>query len=315
MIKNYSNTVSVIVPIFNESLNVNELNNRLVKVLNKYQEYEIIYVDDGSTDDTLKKINKLANLNEYIKVVSLSRNFGHQVALSAGIDFISKDTAILMDGDLQDPPEIIPSFIEKINKNYNVVYGVRKSRKENIIKRISYYFFYRFLKLISNINIPLDSGEFSALDKTAIHYLKKFPEKNKYIRGIRSWIGFNQTSHEYNRDLRFKGKAKYNIFSLFKLAFDGIISFSNLPLKLASMAGFIITSLCILYMIFIFCHKIFVGDVPQGWSSLMVVILFLGGIQLLFLGIVGEYIARIYDEVRGRPSYLIKETKNIVFDK
>ena len=306
-----NNTISVVVPIYNESPNIIELNNRLTKVLIKYKAYEIIYINDGSTDDSLEKLKKIGDINKSIKIISLSRNFGHQTALSAGIEFISNDLAVLMDGDLQDPPELIPQLTEKINQNYNVVYAIRKNRKENFFKRMNYYIFYRLLKLISNINIPIDSGDFSAFDKSIIFYLKKFPEKNKYIRGLRSWVGFNQISIEYDRDNRFKGVPKYNFFSLLKLAFNGIISFSNFPLKLASMVGFIITSACIFYSIYILIHKIFVGGVPDGWSSLMMVILFLGGIQLLVLGIVGEYIARIYDDVKGRPNYIIEQSMNI----
>tara|TARA_B100000963_G_scaffold175469_1_gene152542 strand:- start:4401 stop:5330 length:930 start_codon:yes stop_codon:yes gene_type:complete len=304
-------TISVVIPLFNESKNINELLRRLIKVLSNFNEYEIIFINDGSTDDTLEKLLKISSSNKRIKIISLSRNFGHQIALSAGIDFISKENAVLMDGDMQDPPELIPDLINKLKQNYNVVYCVRKKRKENFIKKFCYFIFYRILKILSKVNMPLDSGDFSALDQKAITNLKKFPEKNKYIRGLRSWIGFRQTSYEYERDERHKGTPKYNFLSLTKLALDGLFSFSNFPLKIATMSGFIITFFCILYILYILINKIFIGVAPQGWSSLMIIVLFLGGLHLLVLGIIGEYIARIYDEVRGRPDYIIDFTNNI----
>lgn len=308
---NTYNTISVVIPLYNESKNVFELLNRLNKVLSNFNEFEIIFVNDGSTDDTLEKLLTISSSNKSIKIISLSRNFGHQIALSAGIDFISKENAILMDGDMQDPPELIPDLINKLKQNYNVVYCVRKKRKENFIKKICYFLFYRILKMLSEVNMPLDSGDFSALDHKAISNLKKFPEKNKYIRGLRSWIGFRQTSFEYERDERYKGVPKYNFISLTKLALDGFFSFSNFPLKIATMSGFIITFFCILYILYILINKIFIGVAPQGWSSLMIIVLFLGGLHLLVLGIIGEYIARIYDQVKGRPDYIIDFTNNI----
>ncbi len=305
-------SISIIIPIFNESENLKILIERLLKTIKKVKikKYEIIFVNDGSTDNSLEILKIISSKNSKIKILSLSRNFGHQNALSAGIDYASNDLTIIMDGDLQDPPEIIPKLIDRINKGYNVVFAIRKKRKENIFKKVMYYIFYRFLYLVSDIKIPLDSGDFSALDKKALTHLKNFKEKNKFIRGLRSWIGFKQISLSYDREKRYKGKAKYSFLSLLKLAINGIISFSSFPLKLASLTGFIITIFSFMYIIYLFYTKIFIGINPSGWTSLMVIILFLGGFNLLILGIIGEYISRIYDDVRNRPTYIIEDKIN-----
>tara|TARA_B100001964_G_scaffold240228_1_gene309522 strand:+ start:822 stop:1751 length:930 start_codon:yes stop_codon:yes gene_type:complete len=306
-----NSSISVVVPIFNESENIIELNKRLLKVLIKCNHYEIIYVNDGSNDDSLEILKKLSFKNNSIKIISLSRNFGQQTAYKAGIEFVTKDITVLMDGDLQDPPEIIPDLVKKINEKFNIVYAIRKKRKGNYFKRISYFLFYRILNIVSNLKIPIDSGDFSALDKKSILILNQFKEKNIFLRGVRAWIGLKQTSIEYQRDLRFHGKHKLSFFSLLKLAFDGIVSFSSMPLRIASFFGFTITFISSIYIIYILIKKFFLYEGPTGWPSLMIVILFIGGVQLLFLGIIGEYLARIYDEVKQRPNYIIEEKINI----
>ena len=215
-----------------------------------------------------------------------------------------------MDGDLQDDPENINKFVEKINEGYNIVYAIRVKRKESLFKRLAYKFFYRLLRATSNINIPLDSGDFSAMDRMALKKIRVFNEKNIYLRGIRAWVGLRQIGISVERQKRFSGRSKYSLSKLIKLAYDGIISFSTLPLKIASYFGIFITFISLSYILFIIINKLIFNTSPPGWSSLMVIILFLGGIQLIFLGLIGEYLIRIYDEVKNRPNYLIKERIN-----
>ena len=303
-------TLSIIIPIYNEEDNINELYKKLNRVIKSYLNYEIIFINDASTDKSFESLCKISELNKNIKIINFTRNFGHQASFKAGIDHSSKDIVVLMDGDLQDDPENIHKFIEKINEGYNIAYAIRIKRKETFFKRFAYKFFYRLLRVTSDIDIPLDSGDFSAMDRIAIKKIKKFNEKNIYLRGIRSWIGLKQIGIPVERKKRFAGKSKYSLSKLTKLAYDGIISFSTLPLKIASYFGIFITFLSLSYIIIIIVNKLIFNTSPQGWPSLMVIILFLGGIQLVFLGLIGEYLIRIYDEVKNRPNYLIKERIN-----
>jgi dolichol-phosphate mannosyltransferase len=299
---------TIVIPVFNEEKTIPELYRRLTAVMKGTKEnYEIIFIDDGSKDMSLGLIQSLRTKDEHIKCISLSRNFGHQVAISAGISYSNGSATILMDGDLQDPPEVIPSLIKKWEEGFEVVYAVRKKRKENILKRVLYRLFYLILSRLSYIAIPLDSGDFSVLDKKVVELFNTMPEKNRFIRGIRAWVGFNQTGITYERDSRFAGKPKYSLGKLIGLALDGIVSFSYRPLKFATQAGFFISSLSFLGGIFYFLYWLIRGDAPKGFTTLAILILLLAGIQLIVIGIMGEYMGRIHEEVKNRPLFIVKE--------
>ena len=302
-------TYSVVIPIYNEQEIIPELYNRLTKVLSQYQEpYEIIFIDDGGSDKSVEILKDFQKNDGHIKIISFSRNFGHQIAVCAGIDHASGDAVIIMDGDLQDPPEVLPLFIEKWKEGFEVVYGIRKKRKEFILKRMAYSIFYRLLKKISNVNIPLDSGDFSIIDKKIVATMKQMEERNRFVRGIRSWIGFRQTGLEYERDKRYAGEVKYTLRKLIRLAFDGLLSFSYVPLQAASLMGFIISFVSFFGILVVIFLRLFTDLSIPGFASTAVLILFLGGIQLITIGIIGEYVGRIYDEVKQRPLYIKKES-------
>lgn len=241
--------VSVVIPIFNEEENLSELDNRLHKTLQIYEKYEVVFVNDGSHDRSFEIIKEFQKGNKNYKILDFSRNFGHQAAITAGINFSKGDVVIVMDGDLQDPPEQIPIFVEKWQEGYDVVYAVREKRKENFLKRMAYFTFYRILDHMSEFPIPLDSGDFGLIDRKIADLLKQLPEKNRYVRGLRAWLGFKQIGITYERDSRFAGTPKYTFRSLIKLASDGIISFSDYPLKLSIKFGFLVSSFSF------FCHN------------------------------------------------------------
>lgn len=308
---NNSIFISVVIPIFNEEENLPVLTERLLNVLSQYNKFEIIYINDGSTDNSPNIIEELCDKNKSIKLVNFSRNFGHQAAISAGIDYAEGDAVIVMDGDLQDPPELLPEFIEKWKEGYDVVYAIRKHRRENILKRTAYYIFYRLLNRISEINIPLDTGDFSIMDRKIIDHIKSLPEKNRFVRGIRSWIGFKHIGLEYSRQKRNLGEPKYTTGKLIKLALDGFYSFSRKPLKFALQIGAVITISSFMVIMIILYLKLISDMNISGSVIILIAVLLLGGIQLIMLGIMGEYIGRIYDEVKGRPSFIVKSTKNI----
>lgn len=269
---------------------------------------KLFFINDGSTDNSLKIMKQLQTHDKRIKIIDFSRNFGHQIAITAGIDFTSGDAVITIDADLQDPPEVIPDLIKKWKEGYEVIYGIREKRKgENFFKKITALIFYRLINKMTMINMPPDSGDFRLIDKKVVNNLKNIRENNRYVRGLTYWIGFKQIGVPYERDKRFAGKSKYPIKKLFKLAYDAIFSFSNFPLKIATYFGFIVSFLSFLYLIYALIIKLFTNSVIHGWTSLMISILFLGGVQLICLGIIGEYIARINDEVKKRPLYIIKE--------
>jgi len=298
---------SVVIPIYNEEEIVQKLYDRLTAVLKATgADYEILLVNDGSSDSSLRKLEDLSNQDSALKILDLSRNFGHQVAFSAGLDHAAGEAVILMDGDLQDPPEILPDLIARWQEGFEVVYAVRNKRKEFFLKRLAYWAFYRMLRTLSDIEIPLDSGDFSLLDRKVVDQLKAMPERNRFIRGLRTWIGFKQTGLVYERSERYAGKAKYTLSKLFRLALDGLISFSFVPLKLAMHLGFAITFLAFIGMIVYFV-KFFIEDDPPGFPTLIITILFMGGIQLLTMGVLGEYVGRIHEEVKSRPLYIVKQ--------
>ncbi len=298
-------TLSIIVPIFNEEKNISPLYSRLKKTLIKItRSHEIIFVNDGSRDHSLQKIEGLRKKDKKVKIISFSRNFGHMPAVDAGLKYASGKKIVLMDADLQDPPEVIEKMWKKSKEGYEVVFGVKEKRKENIIRRILFKTFYRILNQISPYKMPLDAGTFSLIDRRIVDILASLPEKNKYLSGLRSWVGFKQTGVIYERGKRHAGESA-SLRRLTKLALDGMISFSYVPLRLASFIGFVCAIFSIIAVITVIILRIFFGWGLVGWASTMTAILLFSGIQLITLGIIGEYLARIYDEVKLRPEYII----------
>ncbi|PID56439.1 glycosyltransferase [candidate division KSB3 bacterium] len=300
--------ISLVFPVYNEEEVLPLLYERVRRTLETLEyEVEVILINDGSQDNSLQLIQTFHEEDPRFKAIDFARNFGHQVAITAGIDFASGDAVLLLDADLQDPPELLPQFLAKWEEGYQVVYAVRKTRQEHIAKRAAYASFYRILQQISNIPIPLDSGDFCLMDRRVIDILKAMPERNRFVRGLRSWTGFRQIGLEYDRETRQAGDVKYTMTRLFKLALDGIFSFSYVPLKIVSYAGFTISLISFLGILIYLHKKLFIGGEPQGFPTLVVLVLFMGGIQLISLGIIGEYIGRIYDEVKQRPIYIVKK--------
>jgi dolichol-phosphate mannosyltransferase len=299
-------TLSIVVPVYNEQEVLPAFYERLCAALETLPcAAEIVLIDDGSSDGTPALLEAFARRDARVRVLTFTRNFGHQAALCAGLDHCLGDAAVLIDADLQDPPELIGDFYTRWREGYQVVYGRRQRIEEGIAKRRIYHLFYRLLRLLANIDIPLDTGDFSLIDRRIVDNLRALPERTRFLRGLRSWIGLRQIGIEYARHSRHSGESKYSVAKLFKLAFDGIVSFSTAPLKLALVTGVVVSAggfLLILILVYLRLSRSF--DLP-GWTSLMVVVLFLGGIQLITIGIVGEYIARIYEEVKARPLYLL----------
>lgn len=299
--------LSIVIPVYDEELIVDELFIRTTTELNKITDsWEVICVNDGSKDGTLGKLLQCNQQEPRWKVIDLSKNFGHQKAIWAGLNFASGDYVGIMDGDLQDPPEAFENFLEELKKDVDVVYAVRKNRKENYLKRSAYWTFYRFIKNVLGIDIPIDSGDFCLMRKIVMQQILSMPEQSLFVRGIRNWVGFRQKGIEYERNGRFAGKPKYSIRSLMKLAFNGIFSFSDFPIKFLGRLGLYIIIASILYTVWIVTKKLLWGDVPQGFTTTILVILFFGGVQLITIRILGEYVHRIYDETRKRPLFIVR---------
>lgn len=299
---------SIIIPIFNEELTLPELHARLTKVASQLDApFEVILVDDGSKDRSYELLRGINAKDSRFKVIRLSRNFGHQVAISAGMDLAQGDAVLLMDGDLQDPPELLPQMIQHWKEGHQVVYTVKKSRKENPLKRLAFKTFYRVLHALSSIDIPMDAGNFSLLDRRVVQILHDMPERNRYISGMRAWTGFKQIAVYYDRDPRFAGKPQMSFRRLIHLALDGIFSFSNAPLRLAIYLGLFTATVSFMGGLYVLYSKLFTDKAILGWASTIISILFMGGMILLTLGVIGEYISRIYEEVKNRPLYIIQE--------
>jgi glycosyltransferase involved in cell wall biosynthesis len=308
---------SVVIPIYNEEENILELYNRLTAVMNRLcesegynsRDYEIIMVDDGSSDNSWALIKSLNEKDNRVKGISFSRNFGHHIAITAGIDYARGNAIILMDGDLQDPPEEIPRLFDKFKEGYDLVYAIRRKRKDSAFKKITSWIFLRMLKKISNVDINLESGIFSILSKRHVENMKKLREKSRFIVGLMSWVGFSQTGVEIERHERYAGRSKYSLFKLFRLAWHGVTSFSYIPLQLATYFGFGVATISFLIGLYMIYKKLFLGIPILGYASIIVSLFFLGGVILLVLGVIGEYIGRIYTEVQNRPLYVIKEER------
>jgi len=300
---------SIILPVYNEQENIVSLNQRVSKVmLGLKSEYEIIFINDGSIDQTLNILKELNKKDKKIKIINFSRNFGHQTAVTAGLNFVSGEQVAILDADLQDPPEILPKFFKKLDDGFDVVYAIRKKRKENILKKASYSLFYKFLHMIASVNIPLDSGDFCVLSRRMVKTINSFPERNRFVRGLRSWAGFKQVGIEYEREKRFKGESKYGLRKLLKLAFDGIFSFSFVPLQVMFILGSISLFFSIIGVLWAIYMKFFTTAYAQvpGFATTTILIMFVGGLQLFSIGIMGEYLRRVYDEVKQRPQYIIE---------
>lgn len=308
--------ISIIVPVYNEESVVAEFYKRAVLAMESISEsaFEIIFVNDGSEDNTSDIIKKLHKKDNRIKLVSFSRNFGHQIAITAGLRYSKGDAVVIIDVDLQDPPELIPKMLEKWKDGYEIVYAVREKREgETLFKRITAYMFYRLLRLITKEDLKSDSGDFRLLGRKAVNVFNQLNEKNRYVRGLIHWIGFKQCQITYQRKERFSGHTKYTFRKMLKFALDGITSFSHLPLRLASYFGLFVSFVCFLYLIHVVALKLLTNAPIGGWTSLITVILFIGGIQLVTIGIMGEYIGRVFDETKNRPLYIVDE--NVGFEE
>jgi glycosyltransferase involved in cell wall biosynthesis len=301
--------LSMVVPVYNEAANLEAFFARLIPVLERLGVlYEVVAVNDGSSDDSLGRLLKIREQLPVLKIVNLSRNFGKDIALSAGIDHASGDAVIPIDADLQDPPELIGEMVAKWHEGFDVVYGQRISRESDTFgKQITARMFYRTMERMTDVAIPRDAGDFRLLDRRVVEVLKRLPERSRFMKGLFAWVGFRQAALPYDRQTRHAGATNWSYWRLWNFAIDGVTSFSSSPLKVWSYVGLGISALSFLYAIFLATLVLIHGiDVP-GYASLMVVVLFLGGIQLITLGIIGEYIGRIYNEVKGRPLYLVSE--------
>jgi dolichol-phosphate mannosyltransferase len=301
--------LSVVVPVFDESSVIDVFYKRMKKVVDSLPSscYEIIFIDDGSKDASYQKLVALARFDHNIKVVKFSRNFGHQIAITAGVDIAKGDAVVVIDSDLQDPPEVIIEFIDKWEQGYDVVYGVRKKRKgENKMKLITASIFYRLLRLLITIDVPVDTGDFRLMSRRVVDKFKDLNERDRFVRGLVSWMGYKQIGVQYERDKRYAGKTKYPYKKMIKFAIDGITSFSSVPLKVASWLGYLTSLFAFLYAINIFIQKI-MGYTVKGLATVVIGMLFLGGVQLICLGIIGEYIGRIFTETKQRPMYVIEQ--------
>jgi glycosyltransferase involved in cell wall biosynthesis len=299
---------SVIIPVYNEEAIIPELHRRMKHTIDNIgMEAEVIFVDDNSTDQTFSIIGSLHKTDQRFKIIRLARNFGHQVAITAGMEFAGGEAVILMDGDLQDPPELLPTLLAKWTEGYQVVYTIKKSRKENVLKRFAFASFYKLMHTFSSISIPMEAGNFSLMDRRVVDVIRSMPERNRYISGMRAWAGFRQTGVEFDREARFAGKPKMSIRKLIDLALDGLISFSNAPLRLAIYVGLAVAVISFIGGLYVIYEKLFTDKAIAGWASTIVAITFIGSMVLLTLGVIGEYIGRIYDEVKQRPIYIVKD--------
>ena len=303
-------TYSVIIPVFNEEANIRLLYGRMKEVMESLSpDFELLFVNDGSRDQTLSLIKELTLSDQRVRFIDLSRNFGHQIAVSAGLDSCTGERVIIIDADLQDPPELIPSMAARMDEGFQVVYARRKKRRgESVAKLWTARIFYRILANIASISIPLDTGDFRIMERRVVDVLRSMPEQNKFLRGQISWIGFRQTFVEYDRSERQGGKTGYTYGKMFRFALDGITSFSDAPLRLASWMGFLVSGVAFVALVYALYGKFISHDSEPGWASIIVSVLFLGGIQLISLGFIGEYLSRISSNVKQRPLYVVAET-------
>jgi dolichol-phosphate mannosyltransferase len=310
--------ISIVIPVHNEFECLPLLYERLVAAASTWKEdFECVLVDDGSWDRSLELMREIASKDERFKLLSFTRNFGHQSAVTAGLCYASGDIVGIMDADLQDPPEEIEAFVEKCREGYDVVYAVRTHRKEGLGKRLSYWLYYRFLKSLASVDIPLDSGDFCVMSRRVVDAMNELPERNRFVRGLRTWVGYHQAGLEYERGSRQAGRPKYTFGKLLNLALDGLVNFSFKPLRVLAIVGVLIGVLSFVAALLFFLQYVtdttIWGYNPRnapGWTSLILAIFFLSGTQLVGMGILGEYIGRLFEETKARPMYLIKEQVN-----
>ena len=301
--------ISIIVPLYNEQAVFDNLIERLVNVIDTTLfSCEVILIDDGSTDNTRHLVEKICEKDSRFTGILLSRNHGHQLAVSAGLANVrGQKGAMIIDGDLQDPPELVKEFYELLVNGYDVIYAIRKNRKESFLKKVAYSTYYRLQKKISSFNIPIDSGDFSMLSRRVVDNMNNMPEQSRYLRGMRAWVGFKQIGYEYDRDQRHAGETKYSWNKLFELAFNGIFNFSDFPVKFITRMGFITVVFSLIYFGYNIYRKLFYNDVPQGFTATILAIILFSGVQLISLGLIGEYVLRIYNQVRNRPLFIIEK--------
>ena len=302
-------SLTIVIPVFNEEQNIRPLYERLAAVAAKLDVgvVQLLFVNDGSKDNTMREILALPQTGPKVRFIDLSRNFGHQIAVTAGIDQSTSDLVVIIDADLQDPPELIGKMVELTRQGFDVVYARRSARKgETWLKKTTAKLFYRILASITSVDIPIDTGDFRIITKRVAEVLKQMPEREKFLRGQIAWIGFDQTFVEYERDERLAGSTSYTWRKMLRLALDGITSFSNFPLKLATILGFVVSFVSFFLILYALYSRFIIKDYEPGWTSLMLSVLFIGGIQLFTIGIIGEYIGRIAGNARQRPTYVVK---------
>jgi dolichol-phosphate mannosyltransferase len=309
-------TLSVVLPAFNEQDVLPMAYERFVGITPSLEalglDLELVFVDDGSKDDTPAILDGLAEQDSRVVAVHLTRNFGHQAAISAGLREATGDAVAIMDCDLQDPPEVLPTFVEKWQAGYQVVYAVRRKRKESLPKRAAYWTFYRLMSLVAEMDIPLDAGDFCLMDRSAVDLLNELPERQRFVRGLRTWVGLKQIGQEYERDARAAGVPQYTFRKLLTLAADGLVSFSGVPLKTVTRLGVLCGLASVFFACWVMIDALFdVTDAPDGWASLACLVTFVGAVQLVSLGIIGEYLSRIFVEVKGRPTYLVARVERL----
>ena len=299
--------LSVAVPVHNEEQVLPELLQRLTAVLDALPggPHEMVFVDDGSSDGSLSILEAASSRDTRVVVVSLSRNFGHQAALSAALDQVTGDATLVMDGDLQDRPEEIPRLVAKLQEGFDVVYAQRVRRKEGTLLRTAYFLFYRLITSLSELRLPLDAGDFSIMSRRVVSEIRSAPEHNRYLRGLRTWVGFRQVGLEVERAERFAGTSKYSFGALVRLGFDGIFAFSTAPLRAAAVLGAVGMALSTLFALYSIYARVVLHRSPQGFTAIIVVVTFLAGLNLFFLGIIGEYLGRVYEEAKARPLYVV----------
>ncbi|HHW45085.1 MAG TPA: glycosyltransferase family 2 protein [Desulfotomaculum sp.] len=304
---------SIIIPVFNEEAVIHETYRRLTQVMQSIGEpYELLFVNDGSEDRTAEIIKGFAEKDDCVSLLDFSRNFGHQIAITAGMDYACGDAIVIIDADLQDPPELIPLMIEKWQKGYEVVYAKRLKRKgETLFKKLTASLFYRTLRVLTEVNIPLDTGDFRLIDRKVCEAMRGIREKNRFVRGLVSWVGFRQAAVEYVREERLAGETKYPLKKMLRFAMDGITSFSNKPLKLATYLGFVISFASFVYLVISLGQRLFTASTVAGWASVIASLLLLNGVILIILGILGEYVGRIYDETKNRPLYILRNKQEV----
>ena len=298
--------LSVVIPLHDERENLFALYERLSAVLSGIGTHEIIFVDDGSRDCSSDAVLELRQSDDAVKLVRLTRNFGKEGAVAAGLDTARGQAVVVMDADLQDPPELLAELVSRWDAGFEVVYAIRRKRKEIFWKRAGYHLFYRLMRLVSEVEMPLDAGDFCLMDRRVVDVVRHLPERNRFLRGLRSWAGFSQVGVEYERPVRPAGDPKFTFRKLVKTAVDGLLAFTSAPLRIAAYTGFLTAAAGVLFLAIAVYHRLFVADTAAGWTSLVAVVLILGGAQLIVTGVLGAYVARIYEETKQRPAYVVE---------